>query len=118
MRRSDRHSVRKRKKHFYKGISVVPGVAMGTVHLKFRQTQILSNQTITEADVERELAMLDEAVRRSKESLLIDQGRVAAEVGEVEATIFDSHIAILEPLLQEGPEQVRRDLHPVESVSR
>ena len=117
-RRSDRHTVRRRRKHFYKGISVVPGVAMGKVHLKFRQVQMLSDRTITAADVPRELEILAEAVRRSKEDLLVARSRVAVEVGELEATIFDTHIAILEDrsLMRKIHDQVKRDLNPVESV--
>ena len=86
----------RRRKTMFKGIPVVPGIALGPVRLKFRQTQGLSDRTIGKADVAREHDRLSEAVRLSKEQLLEARAKVAEEIGELEATIFDAHIAMLE----------------------
>ncbi|MBA2479018.1 MAG: hypothetical protein H0V44_00005, partial [Planctomycetes bacterium] len=51
----------RRRKTSFKGIAVVPGIAIGTVRLKFRQTQVWSDRTIGKADVQRELDRLSEA---------------------------------------------------------
>jgi phosphoenolpyruvate-protein phosphotransferase (PTS system enzyme I) len=107
-----------RRKTMFKGTSVVPGIAMGKVILKFRQTQLLSSRTIAPADVEREFERLAEAVRLSKAQLLETRAKVAKDVGELEAGIFDAHIAILEDqkTLDKMRAQVKRDLKPVEVV--
>lgn len=117
--RTDRYTRQpRRRKHFFRGTPVVPGVAMGRVHLKFRQTQVLSDRTIDPAQVAGELDVLDEAVRGSKMQMLETRNKVADEIGELEATIFDTHIAILEDraFLGKVREQVERDLKPVEVV--
>lgn len=108
----------RRRKTTFKGVPVVPGVAIGPVRLKFRQTQVMSDRTIAEVEVAREQERLAEAVRRSKEQLLADRARVQREIGEVEAMIFDAHIAILEDqgFLKKVRAQVAKDLKPVEVV--
>lgn len=117
-RATERYARPTRRKHFFKGLAVVPGIAMGRVHLKFRKTQVLSDRTIEEPEVGRELEVLEEAVRLSKEQLLVARAKVAAEIGELEATIFDAHIALLEDrsFLSKIQSTVRSDLKPVEVV--
>jgi len=107
-----------RRKQIFRGLAVVPGIAMGRVHLKFRKTQVLSNRTIQESEVATELEHLNEAVRLSKEQLLVARQKVAQEVGELEATIFDTHIAILEDrsFIGKVKDAVQRDHKPVEVV--
>ncbi len=102
----------------FKGLPVVPGIALGPVRLKFRQTQVLSDRTIGKADVQKEHDRLLEAVRLSKEQLLEARAKVSEEIGELEATIFDAHIAILEDqkFLKTIRSIVERDLKPVEVV--
>jgi len=109
---------RARRKSVFKGVSVVPGIAMGTVRLKFRQTQVLSDQSITVKEVEREYERLNEAVRQSKEQLLEARAKVQKEIGELEAMIFDAHLAILEDqgFLKKIRAQVQALLKPVEVV--
>ena len=87
---------RNRRKAVYRGIPVVPGIAMGKVHLKFRHVHALYDQVLEEAEVPRELEILHEAVRLSKEQLMVAREKVGREIGELEAMIFDTHIAILE----------------------
>ena len=118
---SDRHRESRggqRRKTLFKGVSVVPGIAMGTVRLKFRQTQVLSDRTITPKEVEREHERLIEAVRLSKTQLLEARAKVQKEIGELEAMIFDAHLAILEDqnFLKKIRAQVERDHKPVEVV--
>ena len=108
----------RKKKTNFRGIPVVPGIALGTVRLKFRRTQVMSDRTIEVGDVGKEHERLAEAVRMSKAHLLEDRAKVQREVGEVEASIFDAHIAILEDqkLLQKMRDQVAKDHKPVEVV--
>jgi len=116
--RTDRYSKPTRRKHFFRGVPVVPGIAMGRVHLKFRKTQVLSDRSIEPEEAERELELLSEAVRRSKEQLLAARKKVAREIGDLEATIFDTHIAILEDrtFFSKISDTVLRDKKPVEVV--
>ena len=108
----------RRRKSVFKGIPVVPGIAIGTVRLKFRQTQVLSDRVLSEDEIPREFERLNEAIRLSKEQLLGDRAKVASEIGEVEAMIFDAHLAILEDpgFLKKVRQQVTKDFKPVEVV--
>jgi phosphotransferase system enzyme I (PtsI) len=108
----------RRTKTIFKGVPVVPGIAIGTVRLKFRQAQMLSDRLLAAADVPREHERLAEAVRQSKVQLLEARAKVATEIGELEATIFDAHLAILEDqaFMRKVRDQVGRDLKPVEVV--
>lgn len=109
---------RRGRKVMFKGVSVVPGIAMGPVRLKFRQTQVLSDHTINFKEVEREYERLNEAVRQSKEQLLEARAKVQRDIGELEAMIFDAHLAILEDqgFLKKIRSQVQALLKPVEVV--
>jgi len=108
----------RRRKTVFRGIPVVPGVAMGPARLKFRRTHVLSDRTISLEDVARENERLTEAVRLSKEQLLEARAKMAREVGELEAMIFDAHIAILEDakFLRTTRNLIEKDLKPVEVV--
>jgi phosphotransferase system enzyme I (PtsI) len=107
-----------RRKIVFKGVPVVPGIAMGPVRLKFRRTQVLSDHHITPKEVDREWQRLGEAVRQSKEQLLEARAKVQREIGELEAMIFDAHLAILEDqsFLKKIRAQVERDLKPIDVV--
>jgi phosphoenolpyruvate-protein phosphotransferase len=116
--KSGTERVTPRRKAVFKGLGVVPGIAMGVVRLKFRQTQVLSDRTITQKEVLRESERLTEAVRLSKTQLLELRAKVQREIGELEAVIFDAHLAILEDqgFLRKIHAQVQHDLKPVEVV--
>ncbi|MFW5844679.1 MAG: phosphoenolpyruvate-utilizing N-terminal domain-containing protein, partial [Planctomycetota bacterium] len=107
-----------RRRRVFRGIAVVPGIAIGRVHMKFRQTVMFSDRNIGEEDVPYEIERLREAIRISKEQLLVARGKVAREIGEVEATIFDSHIALFDDqsLIGKMIAEVETGLKPVEVV--
>jgi phosphoenolpyruvate-protein phosphotransferase (PTS system enzyme I) len=107
-----------RRRRSFRGIAVVPGIAIGRAHMKFRQTVMFSDRHIDADDVPYEIERLREAIRISKEQLLVARGKVAKEIGEVEATIFDTHIALFDDqsLIGKMIAEVERNLKPVEVV--
>ncbi len=108
----------RRRKSTFRGIPVVAGIAIGHARIKFRRTQVLADREIEPGEVVREEERLAEAVRLSKVQLLESRAKVAAEIGEVEAMIFDAHLAILEDqaFLRKVRNQVAKELKPVEVV--
>jgi len=106
------------RKTVFKGIPVVPGIAMGRVTLKFRKNQVFSDRVIALSEVPREIDRLTEAVRLSKVQLLEARAKVAEEIGELEATIFDAHLMILQDqgLLKKIRSQIEAELKPAEVV--
>lgn len=111
-------SYARRRKSSFRGIPVVAGIVIGRARIKFRRTQVLSDRPIAADEVVKEEERLAEAVRLSKVQLLESRAKVAAEVGEVEAMIFDAHLAILEDqaFLRKVRNQVAKELRPVEVV--
>lgn len=107
-----------RKPKQFKGIAVCSGVAIGRVRILFRRTAAMSDRTLEKNEVETELMRLHEAVRASKEQLMVARRKVAQEIGEVEASIFDTHIGMLDDqnLIARIEDSVRRELKPVEVV--
>lgn len=116
--RTGSDSIQRRRKTVFRGIPVVPGIAIGPARLKFRRTQVLADNPITPDEVVKEEQRLAEAVRLSKTQLLEARAKVAREIGEVEAMIFDAHIAILEDqaFLKKVRHQVAKELKQVEVV--
>jgi phosphoenolpyruvate-protein phosphotransferase len=108
----------RRRKTSFRGIPVVAGIAIGHARIKFRRTQVLADQPIAPEEVVREEERLAEAVRLSKVQLLESRAKVAAEVGEVEAMIFDAHLAILEDqvFLRKIRGQIAKELRQVDVV--
>ena len=115
-RRLDGRAVR--RKSVFKGIAVVPGIAIGQVHLKFTRSHSFSDRTLAANELAAELERLQEAVRMGKEQLMVSRSKVAREIGELEATIFDTHIALLEDrsFLGKIRLEIERDLKPAEVV--
>ncbi|NRA40396.1 MAG: phosphoenolpyruvate--protein phosphotransferase [Planctomycetes bacterium] len=86
--------------------------------LKYFADKTAFLRNIKAEDVENEFECLQEAMRISKEQLMLSRSKVAQEIGEVEATIFDAHIAILEDraLIGKIRDQVQQLLKPAEVV--
>ena len=63
----------RKRKTFFQGIPVVPGIALGTVRLKFRRTQVMSDRTLSKVDAVRDLARFDQAVKRAQAQLEEDK---------------------------------------------
>lgn len=108
----------RRRKTLFRGIPVVAGIAIGPARVKFRRTQVLADTPIEPEDVVKEEQRLAEAVRLSKAQLLESRAKVAKDIGEVEAMIFDAHIAILEDqsFLRKVRNQIAKELKQAEVV--
>jgi len=76
----------------YYGIGVSSGVAIGTAHLFKQETTAVPQRTIAAEQVEPEYARFLEALQASREQVVSVRKRVAGEVGEEQAKIFDFQI--------------------------
>lgn len=76
-----------------RGIKASPGIAIGQAYLLQKDIKI---EKATVEDRKKELARLDEAIAASIGQLKRIMDKVAKEMGENAATIFDAHIMILE----------------------
>ncbi len=77
-----------------KGTNASPGVAIGkALLLKEEEVKIFKSNNIT---VKEEIEKLNESVNKSKLELNKIKDKVANEIGEEEAQIFESHLMVLE----------------------
>lgn len=76
-----------------RGIKASPGIAIGQAYLLQKEIKV---EKATAEDIEKELAKLDKAINESIEQLKRVKDRVAKEMGENAAAIFEAHIMILE----------------------
>lgn len=92
------------------GLGVAGGVAIGrAICLETRAVEVY-RFPIDEADVEREVERLHEAVRRTEEEIRRNRDR-AADLGEELAAIFDAHVLMLadSSFLEEIEAGIRRE---------
>jgi phosphotransferase system enzyme I (PtsI) len=102
----------------YYGIGVSPGVAIGDAHLFRQETTAVPQRTIAPEQVEAEYARFLEALGASREQIASVRERVAREIGEEQAKIFDFQIHIINDthLTGEVKERLGARLQNVEIV--
>jgi len=78
------------------GIAASPGLAMGKAVVFAKRDVRVPFRRIEQSEIEGEIARLHAAVDESKRQLGETRDKVAAEMGESYARIFDAHMMILE----------------------
>lgn len=79
-----------------RGIGVSPGVAIGDVLLMERVIFSSRKETISSAQVEKEIKRLNKAVEKTKKDLTKIKDSVKKKIGEDHSFIFEAHLSILE----------------------
>ncbi len=102
----------------YYGIGVSPGVAIGAAHLFRQETTAVPQRSITAEQIEAEYARFLESLSASREQVTSVRERVAREIGEEQAKIFDFQIHIINDthLAGEVKEHLAARLQNVEVV--
>jgi phosphotransferase system enzyme I (PtsI) len=78
------------------GVAASPGIAMGSAVVLARRDVRVPKRRLAPEEVEGEISRLLEAIEATKGQLVGIRDRVAGEMGESYARIFDAHIMILE----------------------
>ena len=78
------------------GIAASPGLAMGKAVVFAKRDVRVPFRRIEQSEIEGEIARLHAAIDESKRQLGETRDKVAAEMGESYARIFDAHMMILE----------------------
>jgi phosphotransferase system enzyme I (PtsI) len=80
-----------------KGIPAAPGVAMGkALFLDDSEEVLVSKRTIMEEQIPGEVLRLEEALIKTRHQILDIQKRLADDLGQEQAEIFNAHILVLE----------------------
>lgn len=82
------------------GIGVSPGIVTGKIFIYGRNEIPVSHRAITESEIPHEITRLENALGETRSQLHEIRHRVAADLGESDAIIFDAHLLVLEdPML-------------------
>ena len=79
-----------------KGIPASPGVAIGKVLLFDSEDVLVPRRAITDEQVPHEVLRFEEALMQTRHQILDIQRRLAEEMGQEHAEIFNAHLLVLE----------------------
>lgn len=78
------------------GIAASPGIGIGRAFVFDKGESIVQERSVTEAEVEREIARFQQAISQALLDIIALQERIAVDAGEDTAHIFRAHRAVLE----------------------
>lgn len=78
-----------------KGIPAAPGVAMGKA-LLFNEELRVPKRSIVEAEIPKEVLRFEEALIQTRHQITAIQKKLADELGQEQAEIFNAHLLVLE----------------------
>lgn len=95
----------------YRGIPVSSGVCRGKVLVLKQEAASVVKRQLTEAQVNEEVARLEQALLATRHDILEVQRQVKAGVGAAEGSIFDAHLMVLEDpvLIDEATRLIQQD---------
>ncbi len=101
-----------------KGIAAAPGVAMGKVLTVDSEELLVPKRSIQESAIPLEVLRFEEALIHTRQQILEIQRRLAQELGQEHAEIFNAHLLVLEDqsLREEIIQGLKKDLTNVEVV--
>src|SRR5262245_3771300 len=79
-----------------KGIAAAPGVAMGKALVFNIEDIAVPRYTVADDKIPAEVLRLEEALTQTRHQILRIQKKLADELGQEHAEIFDAHLLVLE----------------------
>ncbi len=79
-----------------KGIAAASGIAIGPAYKIGKEDYIVPKQDINPEDVPLQIQLFEEALIQTRKDILGLQKKIAAEIGQEEADIFNAHLLVLE----------------------
>lgn len=80
----------------FAGIGVSPGIVTGKIYVYGKNELPVSHRTITPDEVNLEITRLEQALKTTRQQLQEIQKRIAHDLGEVDAALFDAHLLVLD----------------------
>lgn len=101
-----------------KGIPAAPGIAIGSAFLMDQQDFVVPERLIFDNEIPVEIARFEEAVARTKEEIQLIKEKISAQVGSMDAQIFDAHLLVLEDcmLIDEVRKHIKDEKYSAECV--
>jgi len=103
-----------------KGVPASPGIAIGKVYILEKEDFCILEYRIKKEGVDKEIKRFKEAVEESKKQILRIKERIREKIGEKEASIFQSHLNILEDplLIDETIKRIKKEKVNAETALR
>jgi len=79
-----------------KGIGAAAGIAIGPAFKVGKEDFTVSKDAINESDIPLQIQLFEEALIKTRREIIDLQKRIAVEMGQDEAQIFDAHLLVLE----------------------
>jgi len=92
------------------GIAASPGTAIGKAFLYHGEDLEIQRREISPQEIEKEISRLHQALEKTRKDLEMIRSKIAEEMGEDHAYIFDFHLLVLEDplLIKETVEGIRK----------
>ncbi|MBI4972665.1 MAG: phosphoenolpyruvate--protein phosphotransferase [Candidatus Omnitrophica bacterium] len=94
-----------------KGIAAAPGISIAKVYKIGKEELIVPKQPIEESHIPLQIQLFEEALIQTRKEIVDLQKRIAADMGQDEAEIFDAHLLVLEDrmLIEEVIARIKRE---------
>ncbi|MFA4888960.1 MAG: phosphoenolpyruvate--protein phosphotransferase [Candidatus Omnitrophota bacterium] len=79
-----------------KGIAAASGISIGPAYKIGKEEFIVPRQEIAESEIPLQIQLFEEALIKTRREIIELQKKIASEMGQDEAEIFDAHLLVLE----------------------
>ncbi len=79
-----------------KGIAAASGIRIGPAYKIGREEFVIPKEQITPEDIPVQIQLFEEALIKTRKEIIELQRRIASDMGQEEAEIFDAHLLVLE----------------------
>jgi len=95
-----------------KGIAAAPGISMGKAFRIGKEEFVIPKQQIRPEDIPVQIQLFEEALIQTRREIIDLQKRIAFDMGQEQAEIFDAHLLVLEDrmLIEEVISRLKKEL--------
>ncbi len=79
-----------------KGIAAAAGISIGPAYKIGKEDIVVPRQVIQESDIPLQIQLFEEALIKTRKEIVELQKKIATDLGQEEAQIFDAHLLVLE----------------------
>ncbi|MFH0913284.1 MAG: phosphoenolpyruvate--protein phosphotransferase [Candidatus Omnitrophota bacterium] len=80
----------------FKGIAAASGISIGPAYKIGKEELIIPKQSIRQEDIPFQIQLFEEALIQTRREIMELQKRIASDMGQEQAEIFDAHLLVLE----------------------
>jgi phosphotransferase system enzyme I (PtsI) len=95
-----------------KGIAAASGITIGPAYRIGKEEFVIPKQEIRPEDVPLQIQLFEEALIQTRKEIIALQKRIAVDMGQEQAEIFDAHLLVLEDrmLIEEVISRLKKEL--------